>query len=240
MVSLSSNLTEEEVKLRYITPAIEKAGWGKNRIRMEPLIEGRILIDGGESYRSRNTSHLKPDYLLMTSGGKYLAVVEAKNMDHSISEGIQQSKNYASILDVPFAFSSNGVGFYEFDFNTGLTRELSMGDFPSEDELLARLESGCGIDKDSAVLYPMHYDGVASHSKYLARDVAKNDLCSRLGVKIIRIREEGCPEISRIIYSVKPSIMGTEYFESLSNVISLVIKDILDVDMNVDGIAPTS
>ncbi|MBE6517707.1 MAG: DEAD/DEAH box helicase [Thermoplasmata archaeon] len=178
MVSLSSNLTEEEVKLRYITPAIEKAGWGKNRIRMEPLIEGRILIDGGESYRSRNTSHLKPDYVLMTSGGKYLAVVEAKNMDHSISEGIQQSKNYASILDVPFAFSSNGVGFYEFDFNTGLTRELSMEDFPSEDELLARLESGCGIDKDSAVLYPMYFDPNTKKRPRYYQNVAVNRVVS--------------------------------------------------------------
>jgi len=121
---------------------------------MEPLIEGRILIDGGESYRSRNTGRLKPDYVLTTNGGKYLAVVEAKNMEHSISDGIQQSKNYASILDVPFAFSSNGTGFYEFDFNTGLTRELPMDDFPSEEELLERMEAGCGIGKDSAVLYP--------------------------------------------------------------------------------------
>ncbi len=107
--------TEEDVKLNFITPAlVEKSGWLKLHIRMEYFFtDGSILVDGK---RIRRGQSKKADYLLLKNGTFPLAIVEAKNLNHSAESGLQQAMDYAQILQVPFAFSSNGKYFVEHDF----------------------------------------------------------------------------------------------------------------------------
>lgn len=108
IVLSKKQMTEEDIKLNYITPAILK-GW-KGHITMETRItDGRINIRGNIVVRS------KPkfvDYLLYLNDGKPIAVVEAKDNNHSVSHGLQQAMTYAQMMDLPFAYSSNGDAFY--------------------------------------------------------------------------------------------------------------------------------
>ena len=109
-------LSEEDVKRLFITPAIE-AHWHKDHIRMEAKITGRRMnIKGNLASRlpAKNA-----DYLLYTSGGHPIAVVEAKDNNHFVSFGMQQAKEYVAMMDIKFAYSSNGDAFQEFDFLTG-------------------------------------------------------------------------------------------------------------------------
>ena len=132
-------LSEEDVKRLFITPAIE-AQWNKDHIRMEAKItDGRMNIKGNLAVR--NTPK-KADYLLYTSGGHPIAVVEAKDNNHSVSFGMQQAKEYAAMMDLKFAYSSNGDAFQEYDFLTGQERTFPLSAFPTEKALTARLVSG--------------------------------------------------------------------------------------------------
>ena len=132
-------MTEEDIKLQFITPAIT-AKWDMGRITMETKItDGRINIKGNLTCRENPK---KADYLLYLNDYKPIAVVEAKDNKHSVSYGLQQAITYAQMLDVPFAYSSNGDGFVEHDFLTGKERTLSLDEFPSEDELIARFKGG--------------------------------------------------------------------------------------------------
>ncbi len=127
-------MSEEDVKLNFITPALQKE-W-KDYITMETKItDGKINIKG--NYVSRSKPKYA-DYLLYLNEHKPIAVVEAKDNNHSISYGLQQAKEYAQMMDIPFAYSSNGDGFYEHDFLTGKERELKMDEFPSKLELIER------------------------------------------------------------------------------------------------------
>ena len=146
MIIPKSQMTEEDIKLHYITPAILK-GWSLNYIAMETAITaGMINLHGNIVTRERPK---KVDYLLYIDVNHPIAVVEAKDNNHSIAAGLQQAKGYAEKLDLPFAFSSNGDGFEEYDYLTGLERTISMDEFPSRDELIARyykeLNKGSGI-----------------------------------------------------------------------------------------------
>ena len=135
MYSSNSPQTEEDVKHLYITPAIER-GWAAEHIRMEARItDGRFNLRGNLVARERPK---KADYLLCPNGGAPMAVVEAKDASHGVSYGLQQAKTYAEMMDLRFAYSSNGHGFTEYDFFTGVERNLSMDEFPSEQELVAR------------------------------------------------------------------------------------------------------
>lgn len=135
-----TRLTEEDVKYRYITPAIEKANWKNNQIMMEySFTDGQIMVRGETVIRGKRK---KADYLLLQTGtNKPLAIVEAKDESHDIGYGIQQAIDYARILDVPFAYSSNGHGFVEHDFLTGMEKEISMNEFPTEEVLWNRIIS---------------------------------------------------------------------------------------------------
>ena len=138
-VSITANtiniITEEDVKHRYITPAIKK-GWPDEFIGMERQITaGKVMVAGNIIAREKP---LRADYLLYMLENEPLAVVEAKNQNHSVSAGLQQAKMYAEKLGVPFAYSSNGDGFNEYDFLTGVERSLKLDEFPSREELIER------------------------------------------------------------------------------------------------------
>ena len=102
------DLTEEDIKFRFITPAIKKAGWKNEHIRMEYYFtDGRVIIHGKKYDRKTGK---KADYLLFHANNKPIAIVEAKDNNKPLGGGMQQAMDYAQILDIPFAYSSNGGG----------------------------------------------------------------------------------------------------------------------------------
>ena len=129
------SMTEEDIKLQYITPAVT-AKWSIGKITMETQItDGKINLKGNLVFRE---APKRADYLLYLSDNNPIAVIEAKDNNHSISHGLQQAMAYAKMLDLPFAYSSNGDGFAEHDFLTGQERQFAMTEFPTEAELIAR------------------------------------------------------------------------------------------------------
>jgi len=132
------SLSEEDIKLRFITPAILSKDWAFEDISMEMQVK---LTDGKINLRGNMVARSKPkyaDYVLYYNRATPIAIVEAKDANHSVSFGLQQAKEYAKMMDVPFAYSSNGLGFQEYDFLTGTERALGMDEFPTKEELYAR------------------------------------------------------------------------------------------------------
>ena len=158
-----SQMTEEEIKLNYITPAIT-ATWAKSSIRMEfPVTLGRIVIDGKKARRDKKGV---ADYLLFhnDSGTWFpLAVIEAKDNNHSVLGGMGQARRYAKAMKVPFAFSSNGDAFAMYDDLTGTETDVShyipMDKFPSPDDLWQKYktESGLSDAAESLLSTPYYY-----------------------------------------------------------------------------------
>ena len=150
-------LSEEDIKLRYITPAITSKDWSLTDISMEARVK---LTDGKINLRGNLVARGKAkfaDYMLYYNRATPIAIVEAKDANHSVSHGMQQAKEYAEMMDIPFAYSSNGFGFQEYDFLTGKERTIPMDAFPSKDELYARFlhesNDGSGItDTELAVI----------------------------------------------------------------------------------------
>lgn len=166
-----NQMTEEDIKSEYISPAIKKKWDG--HIAMEMAItDGRINLKGNVASRG---SKKKPDYILYLNPDKPIAIVEAKDNNHSISYGMQQALDYAQMLDVPFAYSSNGDGFVEHDFFTGMERELSLDDFPSMDELYDRYKKGAGLtDKEEKIIRQSYYSGQGTNRPRYYQCVAIN------------------------------------------------------------------
>ena len=137
-------MSEEDIKMKYITPAIKKAGWDiKAQVRAEyTFTDGRIIVRGNLVARGRRK---RADYLLSYKPNMPLAIIEAKDNKKPMGAGMQQGLEYAEILDIPFIYSSNGDGFIEHDRFTGKERELSLDEFPSPNELWERYKKGKGI-----------------------------------------------------------------------------------------------
>ncbi|MBQ2618886.1 MAG: DEAD/DEAH box helicase family protein [Oscillospiraceae bacterium] len=151
-------MSEEDIKLQFITPAIT-ARWSAQKITMETKItDGRIQLRGNIAVRDKPK---RVDYLLYLSANNPIAVVEAKDNRHPVSYGLQQAMDYARMLDLPFAYSSNGDGFVEHDFLTGRERELALDEFPSEAELTARFlaegNGGAGLTQPQQELLSQPY-----------------------------------------------------------------------------------
>ncbi len=155
-------MSEEDIKLHFITPAIT-AKWGLDRITMETKItDGRINLRGNLAAREKPK---RADYILYINANNPIAIVEAKDNSHSVSHGLQQAVEYARMLDVPCAYSSNGDGFCEHDFLTGQERQLSLDEFPSPDELIARFKrganNGSGLNEaEVAMIRQPYYSGM--------------------------------------------------------------------------------
>ena len=149
-----SQMTEEDIKLRYITPAIT-AKWDVKKISMETrLTDGKVNINGNLVFREKPK---RADYLLYLNPNNPIAVVEAKDNNHSVSFGLQQAMMYARMLDLPFAFSSNGDGFAEHDFLTGEEREFGMDEFPSETELIERFRCESALTPEQKTVIDQPY-----------------------------------------------------------------------------------
>ena len=113
-------------------------GWGYDNISMEKMVkftDGKINLRGNFVARGKAKY---ADYMLYYNKATPIAIVEAKDATHSVSYGMQQAKEYAMMMNIPFAYSSNGQGFQEYDFLTGKERTLAMDEFPTKEELYKR------------------------------------------------------------------------------------------------------
>ena len=147
-------MSEEDIKLQYITPAI-LSKWDRDKITMETRItDGKINLKGNFVFREKPK---RADYILYLSANNPIAIVEAKDNTHSVSHGLQQAMAYAQMLDVPFAYSSNGDGFVEHDFLTGQEREFSLDGFPTEQELIARYKQESGLTPQQETILEQPY-----------------------------------------------------------------------------------
>ncbi len=153
-------MSEEDIKLQYITPAI-LSKWDKSRITMETKItDGKICLNGNFVHRDKKSAKFA-DYVLYWNSGFPIAIVEAKDNNHSVSHGLQQAITYAKMMDVPFVYSSNGDAFYEHDMLKGTEREIALEDFPSPDELIERYKAsandGKGLSADEMTIIEQPY-----------------------------------------------------------------------------------
>lgn len=168
-------MTEEDIKLNFITPALLSKGW-KDKITMETKVcftDGKINLKGNVAVRG---DAKKADYVLYMSKDYPIAIVEAKDNNHTISFGMQQAKTYAQMMDIKFAYSSNGDGFEEYDFLTGQERQISMDEFPTPEELLARYKAevngGQGLSSNQVKVMSQPY--YTSQNTYSPRYYQRN------------------------------------------------------------------
>lgn len=165
-------MSEEDIKLNYITPAIQP-GWS-GFITMETKItDGKINISGNVVVRNKPKF---ADYMLYLNDGKPIAVVEAKDNNHTVSYGLQQAMTYAKMMDMPFAYSSNGDAFQEHDFLTGKERQISLGEFPTQEELVdryyAEINGGDGLSEEEKTIVEQPY--YSSQNTYPPRYYQRN------------------------------------------------------------------
>lgn len=163
-------MTEEDIKLQFITPAIEKAGWDKSKqIKMEyNFTDGRVIVRGTKTARGKRK---KADYLLYYKPNLPLAIVEAKDNTQSLGAGMQQGIEYAECLDVPFVYSSNGDGFLEHDMRNGTEREIRLDEFPSPTQLWERykIQSSMTQEQEKLITEPYYFQFNDKTPRYYQR-----------------------------------------------------------------------
>ena len=162
------SLNEQQIRDQCITPAIEQAGWEKPmHLREEvTLTQGRIIVRGSLVTRGDSS---RADYVLYHQPNLPLAVVEAKDNKHTVGAGMQQALAYAEMLDVPFAYSSNGDAFLEHDRRGAsgqIERELPLHAFPRPDELWERYCAWKGIDEIQRQLVTEPYHQGTKRPRY--------------------------------------------------------------------------
>jgi type I restriction enzyme R subunit len=167
------SLTETDIRTKFITPAITGPSGTKwdvmSQIREEVFFtNGRVLVRGKTVKRGVAK---KADYILVYRPNLPLAVVEAKDNTHSVGAGMQQALEYAEILDIPFAYSSNGDAFLEHDRTAtsgSVTREIPLDEFPSAEELWGRYRAAKGYtrDQESVVVQDYYDDGSGKCPRY--------------------------------------------------------------------------
>lgn len=164
-------LSEEDVKFQFITPAITAiANWQPRNIRMEySFTDGRIVFVNKTHHKKQPK---RADYLLFDGNvNAPLAIVEAKAAESDLTKGIQQAIDYATILDVPFAYSSNGLGFREHDMLTGAEREFAMNEFPTLAALKERVvsEKSLTTEQQKVINEPYFFDQYSHEPRYYQR-----------------------------------------------------------------------
>ncbi len=137
-------ITEADTCRKYVLPNLYAAGWNDDQINeQKSFTDGRIVVVGD---KARRRPSKRADYLLRYARDFMLAVVEAKAAYKLPGDGLQQAKEYAEVLELRFAYSTNGHGIIEFDYTTGRERELKA--FPTPDELWQRLRSAGKIEDE--------------------------------------------------------------------------------------------
>lgn len=191
-------MSEEDIKLQYITPAI-LSKWDKSKITMETKItDGKICLNGNFVHKDKKSAKYA-DYVLYWNSSFPIAIVEAKDNNHSVSHGLQQAITYAKMMDVPFAYSSNGDAFYEHDILKGTEREIALEDFPTSDELIVRYKTsandGKGLSADEiAIIEQPYYSSQNTYEPRYYQRVAINrtvDAVSRGKDRILLVMATG-------------------------------------------------
>lgn len=164
------NLTERDICTKFILPAVKSAGWDEMvQVREEVYFtKGRIIVRGKLVTRGKAK---KADFVLYYKPNIPIALIEAKDNNHSVGHGIQQGLDYAATLDIPFVFSSNGDGFVFHDC-TGLSvpveTNLGLDAFPSPADLWARYRAWKGLDPEAEQIVLQDYfdDGSGKAPRY--------------------------------------------------------------------------
>ena len=139
-------LTEADTCRKYVLPKLTDAGWDNDPhsfTEQKTFTDGRIMVIGQKIKRQKQK---RADYLLRYTRDFMIAVVEAKAAYKLPGDGLGQAKEYAEILGLKFAYSTNGHGIIEFDYLTGKEREIES--FPSPQELWKRLRSVQKLEGD--------------------------------------------------------------------------------------------
>ncbi len=164
-------LSERDICTKYIQPALERAGWNPiTQIREEvTFTDGRIYVKGNLTSRGKRK---RADYILYHKPNIPIAIIEAKDNNHSVNAGIQQALNYAGILDIPSVYSSNGDGFYEHDRSRTdgkIEKQLALDEFPSPQTLWERYKKYKGIvtdEQERISSQDYFYDGTSRTPRY--------------------------------------------------------------------------
>ena len=163
-------LSERDICTKFITPALKQAGWDEfSQIREEvSFTKGRIIVRGRLVTRGKAK---RADYILYYKPNIPLAIIEAKDNNHSVGDGMQQALEYAATLNIPFVFSSNGDGFVFHD-RTGASPQkettLPLEAFPTPAGLWARYRSWKGITPEAEPIVLQDYfdDGSGKAPRY--------------------------------------------------------------------------
>lgn len=164
-------LSERDICTKFITPAIEKAGWDKNTQLLEEVsfTDGKIYVRGKLTARG---TRKRADYILYYKPNIPIAIVEAKDNKHSVRAGMQQALDYAQILDIPCVFSSNGDGFVFHDRTAtdgNIETEFDNDNFPTPEELWQKYKQYKGIktpEAEKVVAQDYYFDGSGRSPRY--------------------------------------------------------------------------
>ena len=189
-----SEMSEEDVKHLYITTALESK-WNPKKITMETEIwkavkkrndnleiafssdndftDGKVRIKGNIPSRDKGK---RCDYILWINKGTPIAIVEAKDCNHSSSFGLQQAIDYGTLLNVPFVYTSNGKSFFEHDFITGLEKEIALADFPSAEQLMARWRGTLPAVEEKLMNTPFYSGADFYPPRYYQRNAVNHTL----------------------------------------------------------------
>ncbi|MEH3114860.1 EcoAI/FtnUII family type I restriction enzme subunit R [Pedobacter terrae] len=173
-------LSERDICTKFISPAIEDAGWNKLTQYLEEVsfTDGKIYVKGRLTTRGAKK---RADYILFYKPNIPIAIIEAKDNKHSIGSGMQQALNYAQILDIPFVFSSNGDGFLFHD-KTNLTKieqQLNLDEFPSPQMLWEKYKDYKGIVTEQAekiIEQDYFFDGSGRRPRYYQQNAVNRTL----------------------------------------------------------------
>lgn len=136
--------TEADTCRKYVLPKLYAGGWNDDHIsEQKTFTDGRIVVTGSKCFRKKPK---RADYLLRFKRDFMIAVIEAKASYKNPGDGIQQAKNYAEILGLKFAYSTNGYGIVEHDYLTGQEKDLDA--FPSPQELWERVRKSENITNE--------------------------------------------------------------------------------------------
>jgi type I restriction enzyme R subunit len=163
-------LSEQDIRTKYITPALAGAGWDLDRqIREEVKVtDGRVLVKGNSTTRANPR---RADYILYYKPNIPIAVIEAKDNTHTVGAGMQQALAYADMMDIPFVFSSNGDGFLLHDRSgcyEPMENELSLSEFPRPADLWNRYRQWKGLDdnKERILTQSYYVDDIRKMPRY--------------------------------------------------------------------------
>ncbi|MBV5329063.1 MAG: DEAD/DEAH box helicase family protein [Chlorobium sp.] len=165
------DLSERDIITQFIIPSLVKSGWNvETQIREEVFFtDGRIFVKGNKTARGERK---RADIILYYKANIPIAIIEAKDNTHSIGSGMQQGLDYAEILDIPVAFSSNGDGFLEHDrsgYSKQLERNLELNSFPSPQEIWEKYKCYKGIktkEQEDISSYDYFFDGSGRKPRY--------------------------------------------------------------------------